>query len=221
MPSPSQPPSLIACLLIALALARTATPLPAQPALPEALSLRTSAWLHDIARRQGYPLCALYAEAQAPGSYRMDVRPDSVAALPGMRLFRVRLQPGTWVHTDGSAMILVCKHTGEMDDLHLVATYDAQGQLRVLSGATAPDSAHTWVPAPLPLRDHALVRLSYLQPVRLKAGPCNARKCVFRAYSELLGKRVAIHFDAGQPDAYTILCRGWKKKVLYPTTDPG
>lgn len=193
----------------------------AQPSLPHDLSLRTSAWLRDLVH-QGHDVCAIYADKEGPGAYTMDIQPDSLPELPGLHLFRVHLDPNSYQLDSGGFLTMVCKSSDPLPEIHLLAAYDARGQLCVLSGVLPPDPAYTWAPARLSLHDQAHIRLAYLQPSKLKARRCNVQECVFRAYSELSGCRVEIRFAGEDADRFEIDRLGWRRTSLtrMPPAEP-
>jgi hypothetical protein len=194
----------------------------AQPSLTHDLSLRTSAWLRDLERQQGHDVCAIYADKEAPGAYTMDIQDDSLPELPGLHLFRVRLDPNSYQLDSGDFLTMVCKNSDPLPEIQLIAAYDAEGHLRVLSGALSPDPAYTWAPARLSLHDQAHIRLAYLQSRHVKTRRCDAQECVFRAYSELLGCRVEIRFAGEDADRFEIDRLGWRRTSLtrMPLAEP-
>lgn len=211
----------VACILSILWMGLYITAL-AQPSLSHDLSLRTSAWLRDLERQQGHGDCVIYADKEAPGAYTMDIQPDSLPELPGLHLFRVRLDPNSYQLDSGDFLTMVCKNSDPLPEIQLIAAYDAEGHLRVLSGALSPDPAYTWAPARLSLHDQAHIRLAYLQQRKLKTRRCTEDLCVFRAYSELLGCRVEIRFAGEDADRFEIDRLGWRRTSLtcMPLSEP-
>lgn len=187
--------------------------LPAQT-FETALSLRVSAALRVWAETFFQEPCIYYADLKTPGAYVMTAQKDSLPQLPGMPLYRVRLDANFYELDSGGFMTMVCKSSISPQPFELLVTQRQDGRILLLSGELPPDSAYLWAPSTLSLADYAQVRLAYLQPGPLRAKRCNTTACVFRARSALLKRRVECRIAPKDLDDFEIVRLGWRRVVL-------